>query len=658
MDHRTVPDNSNSKAHQPRFAICTALSKELAACRLILDDPAPVNPASADDGNQYWCGTLPSRADGLPHQVLLTSLAKMGNNVSSAAVTNLVRSFPSVEYILMVGIAGGVPDPRSTASHVRLGDVVVSNEKGVLQYDNVKRTSDHIEIRDNSPKPGAALIAAAKALESDFDLGRHPWEAHLNKAECSYNFQRPAPETDVLHDARDQANQIPHPKDPWRDRHPTSPRIHLAAIGSANTLLKNAALRDRLRDEHGVRAIEMEGSGTADAAWSARRDYLVIRGICDYCDTHKNDDWQRYAALVAAAYARALIENLPYYSPRPTYDPGLIKNQGIDTTNDRSSAQSVVADDVEQIRSELGGAYAKQLESIIEKRGRGDIDTAWEALTRELATMAGSSVPSQMQARFYYHAARWAQEDGKQASLYTQYHQTAMRLDPSFDDRTYRAFEAVTANRIDTAIDILRPFNTEPVILSLCRHLLDAGRAAETDGLLEPLETPITDTIRRMHALCRLAYRDPEGAWRMLEPAMLGQKDNALFQLTAGYIAFWQAIPAELQRSETLGPVLFQPGKISFDAQRIQRINDSLEFLQAALSLVATNSKNVLWRDTRDAITRREYSSSKIPCQSYRVGEDSPLRRSHRTDSCVVFAPTGNRLRLDSHPRCLNHSLW
>ena len=121
----------------------------------------------------------------------------------------------------------GVPDPRSTASHVRLGDVVVSNEKGVLQYDNVKRTSDHIEIRDNSPKPGAALIAAAKALESDFDLGRHPWEAHLNKAECSYNFQRPAPETDVLHDARDQANQIPHPKDPWRDRHPTSPRIHL-----------------------------------------------------------------------------------------------------------------------------------------------------------------------------------------------------------------------------------------------------------------------------------------------------------------------------------------------------------------------------------------------------------------------------------------------
>ena len=346
----------------------------------------------------------------------------------------------------------------------------------------------------------------------------------------------------------------------------------------------------------------MEGSGTADAAWSARRDYLVIRGICDYCDTHKNDDWQRYAALVAAAYARALIENLPYYSPRPNYDPGSIRNQGIDTINDRSVGQSVMTVDIEQIRSELGEVYTKRLEPIIEQRGRGDIDSAWDALTRELAAMSESSVPHPVQARFYYHAARWAQEDGKPASQYMPYHRTALRLDPSFDDRTYRAFEAATEKRIDTAIDILRPLNTESVVVSLCQHLLRAGRASAADDLLELLETPLTDVIRRMYALCRLVSGDPDSARRVLEPAISRQKDNALFQLTAGYIAFWQAIPAELQKSETLGPVLFQPGMISFDAQRAQRINESLEFLQAALSLVAVNSKNVLWRDARDAI--------------------------------------------------------
>jgi nucleoside phosphorylase len=41
------------------------------------------------------------------------------------------------------------------------------------------------------------------------------------------------------------------------------------------------------------------------------KDVMVIRGICDYCDTFKNDDWQPYASLVAAAYARAMIETLP-----------------------------------------------------------------------------------------------------------------------------------------------------------------------------------------------------------------------------------------------------------------------------------------------------------------------------------------------------------
>ena len=181
-----IPNDTANAVPEPRIAICTALPNELAACRAMLDSPRPINPTSADDPNQYWLGTLPSRGYGQPHQVLLTSLAKKGNNVAATAVTNLVRSFPSVEFIAMVGIAGGVPDPQN----------VVTNEQGVLQYDDVKLTPDHkvhlaaigsantllkdarrrdwlrIEIRDNSPRPGLALIAAAKALEAERMSGR------------------------------------------------------------------------------------------------------------------------------------------------------------------------------------------------------------------------------------------------------------------------------------------------------------------------------------------------------------------------------------------------------------------------------------------------------------------------------------------------------
>jgi nucleoside phosphorylase len=38
---------------------------------------------------------------------------------------------------------------------------------------------------------------------------------------------------------------------------------------------------------------------------------LVIRGICDYADSHKNKEWQGYAAAVAAAYAKELLLVVP-----------------------------------------------------------------------------------------------------------------------------------------------------------------------------------------------------------------------------------------------------------------------------------------------------------------------------------------------------------
>ena len=38
---------------------------------------------------------------------------------------------------------------------------------------------------------------------------------------------------------------------------------------------------------------------------------LVIRGICDYADSHKNKLWQPYAAATAAAYAKELLSIIP-----------------------------------------------------------------------------------------------------------------------------------------------------------------------------------------------------------------------------------------------------------------------------------------------------------------------------------------------------------
>jgi nucleoside phosphorylase len=81
--------------------------------------------------------------------------------------------------------------------------------------------------------------------------------------------------------------------------------VHRGTIASGELVIKDAKKRDHLAREHGVLCFEMEAAG-------ALVDFpcIVIRGISDYCDSHKNDVWQGYAAA-AAAYARQLFFHIP-----------------------------------------------------------------------------------------------------------------------------------------------------------------------------------------------------------------------------------------------------------------------------------------------------------------------------------------------------------
>ncbi|KAG9907320.1 purine and uridine phosphorylase, partial [Aureobasidium melanogenum] len=88
----------------------------------------------------------------------------------------------------------------------------------------------------------------------------------------------------------------------------TNPEIHYGIIASGDTLVKNALRRDELVKGTGEECIcfEMEAAGIMNTF-----PCVVIRGICDYADSHKNDRWQGYAAATAAAYAKELLEIIP-----------------------------------------------------------------------------------------------------------------------------------------------------------------------------------------------------------------------------------------------------------------------------------------------------------------------------------------------------------
>lgn len=297
------PTLSRAEALRQRatIGILTALPKELAAVRVMLE--SPVSWTSPTSRVRYLLGEIPA-TEGGAHAVAVALLLEMGNNAAALSAQTLLGDVPSARHLVMCGIAGGVPAPGRPDDDVRLGDVVVSNRNGVIQYDLVKLSEgEDPEPRHPPRPPGRELLDAVRHLEAEALMGERPWRAHLARGASIDEAARP---DDGL-DARGEP--IAYPPDPKRA--PGLPRVFSGPIAASNALLKDPAIRDRLARDFKVKAIEMEGSGVADAAWfSDRAGYLVIRGVCDYCDERKGDLWQGYAAVAAAAYLRALVASM------------------------------------------------------------------------------------------------------------------------------------------------------------------------------------------------------------------------------------------------------------------------------------------------------------------------------------------------------------
>lgn len=208
----------------------------------------------------------------------------------------------------MVGVAGAAPCPEDTSKHVRIGDVVVAKE--VIQFDNVRVVSGgENELRVPPLRTSGRFLGRSQMLEAERLTGEYPWEQYIERGYRLEGFEVPNSDSDILFASHDPKLHVNHPVDPARRA--GFPKIFLARIGAANALVKDPLVRDEIRDRHDIRAFEMEGSGIADATWGFGESFMVVRGACDYCDSHKMKKWQPYAAVVAATYARALIESLP-----------------------------------------------------------------------------------------------------------------------------------------------------------------------------------------------------------------------------------------------------------------------------------------------------------------------------------------------------------
>ncbi|KAI9777778.1 MAG: hypothetical protein M1839_008573 [Geoglossum umbratile] len=299
--------------------IC-AISTECVAAQTFLDEKHEgLECVSTHDNNSYQLGRIGK------HNVVIAILPDGAYGISSAAsvARDMLHSFPNVRIGLMVGIGGGTP---SLSHDIRLGDIVVSTpgdgKGGVFQYDFGKTIQDRTFVATGFlDQPPIILRAAVNRLKAEYEVEGHQLEDAINNVlqknpRLQKKYKRPDPNTDrlyesgVVHPQNDSSScavfcgddiskLIPRPE---RTEGEDNPAIHYGLIASANQLMKDASARDKLAAEMDVLCFEMEAAGLMN-----HFPCLVIRGICDYSDSHKNKEWQGYAAMVAAAYAKDLL---------------------------------------------------------------------------------------------------------------------------------------------------------------------------------------------------------------------------------------------------------------------------------------------------------------------------------------------------------------
>ncbi|KAM0208164.1 hypothetical protein ACHAQI_007174 [Fusarium lateritium] len=314
------PINHESTLEAYTVGWVCALPLEMAAAKGMLDSIHP-NPTQQDpaDHNSYVLGDI------WGHNVVIACLPAgiHGTTPAATVAKDMLRTFRSIRFGLMVGIGGGIPSKKHD---IRLGDVVVSRPTetngGMVQYDRGKTLHQGDFQRTGSLNtPPQVLLTALSRLEADHWTGDSQipnfiaeFNAKLPKRvknkfchqgasnDCLFPAEYPHVSPDSTCDQCDHTQTLKR-----TDRDDTDPVIHYGAIASGNQVIKDGKIRDQLGQQLGVLCFEMEAAGLQDFPC------IVIRGVCDYADSHKNKMWQEYAAATAAAFAKELLSVIPPY---------------------------------------------------------------------------------------------------------------------------------------------------------------------------------------------------------------------------------------------------------------------------------------------------------------------------------------------------------
>ena len=309
----------------------------------VYDDIGDVYGKSPYDENAYFLGRIGR------HNVVLVYMSHAARLPAARSALHVQSSFPNVSLAVAVGICGGTPKTPDGLP-IFLGDVVVSHS--IFPYDTGSPYGDAFNLDDRlhgpisllPPQPQALLANIQSLPHSRLVGSRHT--QHLAAAQSAAGMEDsayPGADHDTLFTA------CTNPEQPAVQRHEDGshsaidpgtrhttfgevrrrsgllrnsgenpePSIHIGLVASGDSLVRSAADRDQFWEKYGVIGFDMEAAGLGEVL-----PCLVVKGVADYADSHKDRRWQKYAAASAAAGMKALLE---HYSDDDPSSPSVVK---------------------------------------------------------------------------------------------------------------------------------------------------------------------------------------------------------------------------------------------------------------------------------------------------------------------------------------------
>lgn len=321
------------------IAIICALPMEADAVEALFDETydrlGRLYGKQPGDTNAYINGRMDK------HNVVLCYMPGMGKESAASVASTLRISYTEIQLALVVGICGGAPSP-SPSRQIYLGDVVISDS--VVAYDfgrqypgGFRRKRD---VKDTLGRPNQeirTLLAGLNASRSQIEFRqqmllnlytlqqretrwKHPGfddilfdASYLHKhhalsphSQCGcstdnspYDICDEALEMEC-HDLKCDKNQIIRRRGGTTTLAEAS--VHIGKVASADTVMKSGEHRDAITREERVLGFEMEAAGVWDNIAC-----IIVKGVCDYADSHKSKVWQCYAAATGASAAMAFL---------------------------------------------------------------------------------------------------------------------------------------------------------------------------------------------------------------------------------------------------------------------------------------------------------------------------------------------------------------